>query len=443
MSFADSLHPASWRGVPFGVEAESSTHGRRKAIHEYPYRDSVWVEDQGKRAPGFKIRGFLVGDSAIYGGGDLAGQRRQMEAAAEASGLGVLVHPTKGRLTVDLLDLVISSTWDEGNVVVLDFSFIQGGSQLFPAVLGAASGLLAGFASLADAAGLGAFVSAVIDPLERGLDAAASMATTAGEWLDRAKTLARDATSLYGTVSQLGGADYGRYFNGRNSGFLAGLSSPYAGATSVPQLIAAGSAQRARVATAADAVTAAIAALGVSAQPADIARAVQAAVAALQGCAADPADGVRILSTLARFSPAGPDAATPSGLAVGALFRQAAAVALARVAAAYEPASADDANAVRAAVLRPLDAEITAAGNSGGDAVFTALRVLRKGVVDDLGQRGGALARLVEIDLPTVLPDVVVAERQYGDAARAPELVTQANPIHPLFMPTAFRALAS
>jgi hypothetical protein len=108
--------------------------------------------------------------------------------------------------------------------------------------------------------------------------------------------LARDATSLYGTVSQLGGADFGRYFNGRNAGFLAGLSSPYAGASSVGDLISTGAALRQQVGSAADVVTAAIGGLGVGTAAADVATAVQGHVAALQASAADPADGLRILS---------------------------------------------------------------------------------------------------------------------------------------------------
>lgn len=445
--FAQALQRASWRGVPFGVEGESSTHGRRKARHDYPYRDTIWLEDQGKLAPGYRINGFLVGDSQIYAGGEVIAQRKAMQAAAEGTGQGVLVHPSLGRKTVDLIDLVITSRWDQGNYFELQFTFVEGGAQVFPAVLAALGDLVGKAAGLADVAGLGDFVSSVTGPLQRGLDAATAMAATAGGWIDQAESLARDATSLYGTVSQLGGADFGRYFNGRNSGFLSAVVSPYAGASSISDLITAGAAQRQVVAQSAIAVQSAIAGLGSGTSASDVAVAIQSHVAALQASASDPADGLRILTQLAAFTPlpvppASTAASTATG-AVNAIYRRAAVAALARVSAAYAPSSADDASAARMSVSAPIDAEIRAAGAIGADKVFTALRGLRKAVVDDLGQRGGSLARLIQIELPQPLPSVVVAAARYADAGRAGELVTQANPIHPWFMPTALTALAN
>lgn len=441
-SFASRLQRASWRGVPFGVEGESSTHGRRLARHDYPYRDTIWLEDQGKQAPGYRVTGFLVGDSQVYGGGDVIAQRKAMQSAAEATGQGALVHPSLGRKTVNLVDLVITSRWDEGNYFELQFTFVEGGGQLFPAVLAALGDLVGKAAGLADLAGVGDFVSKVTGPLQQGLDAATSMASTAGAWIDQAQSLARDATSLYGTVSQLGGADFGRYFNGRNAGFLSGLVSPYAGASSIADLIGAGAAQRQLIGAAASAVTTAIGGLNVGTAPADVASAVQLHVAAIANSAADPADGLRILAGLTGFKPAVSAASSVAGGALGDLYRRAAAVAMARVSAGYAPSSADDASAARMAVTAPLDAEIEVAGNNGADEVFTALRSVRKAVTDDLGQRGGALARLIQIELPQPLPAVVIAAMKYADANRGAELVTQADPIHPWFMPTSFTALA-
>jgi prophage DNA circulation protein len=352
------------------------------------------------------------------------------------------VHPSRGRLTVTLVEYDIAERWDNGPFFEVVFTFIQSGEQLFPAVLAALSSLVGDAAKLADAAGLGGFVSKVAGPLGKGLDAAASIATTAGQWLDKAESLARDATGLYGTLSQLGGADFGRYFNGRNVGFLTGLSSVYAGASSVTDLIQLGSAQRAAVGSAADAVKSTISSLGVGSGAADVAAQVQSAVAALAGSAADPKDGVRILGDLAKFAPAGQAAASAAGQATTDLFQRAASAAIARVSSTYAPASADDAHAVRAAVLAPIQAAIAHAGETGEDDVFSAFRALRKTVVQDLGERGAALPGLADLKFATNLPSVVLAHRQYGDAGREGELVTQADPVHPWFMPTEIRALA-
>lgn len=442
MAFADKLHRASWRGVPFGMEMGSARYGRRKVRHDYPYRDTVWLEDQGKLPREFRISGFLVSDSAIYGGGDVLGQVRRMEHAAEQAGTGILVHPTRGLIAVDLLDLVISERSDEGDYFELQFAFVQGGAQVFPTILGNFSDLVGKAAGLADKAGLGDFVSKVAGPLQQGLGTASSIAQTAGEWVGKVTSLARDATGLYGTLSQLGGADFGRYFNGRNAGFLAGLVSPYAGAASVTDLIKLGSAQRAAVTSAAGDIEAAIGSLGVGSNAETVGAAVQSAVQALQGAAADPQDGVRILGDLATFAPVGGLSATPAGRATSDLFQRAAAAAIARVSATYAPASADDAHAVRTLVLQPIDAAIARAGASAADDVFGAYRSLRKAVVDDLGARGGSLARLADLQLPSALPSVVIAQQRYRDAGREAELVTQADPVHPWFMPLSFQALA-
>lgn len=438
------LHKAAWRGVPFGMDLGQARYGRRKVRHDYPGRDTVWLEDQGKLPREFRLIGFLVSDSAIYGGGDVRDQVKRMERAAEASGVGILVHPSRGRITVDLLDLVITEREQDGvDYFELQFSFVQGGERLFPSILANLSGLVGKAAGLADLAGIGDFVAKVAGPLTQGLDAATAVSATAGQWLDRIEGLARDATGLYGTLSELGGADFGRYFNGRNVGFLAGLTSAYAGAGSVRDLIVLGSARRVAVVDASAAVQGALDGLGVETGPTDVAQAVQAAVAALAGATANPGDGVRVLADLAAFAPTGDRANTPAGLATSDLFQRSAAAAIARVSATYVPASSDDAHAVRARVLAPVEAAITRAGATAADEVFAAQRGLRKAVVDDLGGRGGSLTRLAEVRLARALPSVVVAQRQYRDAAREAELVIQADPVHPLFMPLDFKALAS
>lgn len=442
MAFADTLQRASWRGVPFGVESESSTHGRRKVRHDYPYRDSVWFEDQGKLPPMFRVQGFLIGDSAVYGGGDVIGQRKAIQKAAETSGAGVLVHPMLGRLTVDLLDLAIVSRWDDGNVFELQFTFAQGSTQVFPAIVGALGDLVANAAGLADGAGLTAF-SAALAPIQSGVATLNAMSATASEWIDKVTSIGRDATGLFGTVSQLGGADFGRFFNGRNAGFLEGLVSPYAGAASVADLISLGATNRAAIATATGAITTALSTFGEGTGPSDVGGAVQGAVAALQASVADPQDGLRMLGDLAKFAPLSPGSRNPAGQVMSDLFSRAATAAMARVSATYAPSSADDASAARTTVLDPISTIIDRAGSTGEDDVFQAFRTLRKTVVDDLGDRGGALARLSTVDLAGSLPAVVIAQMRYQDAGRADELVTQAVPIHPWFMPLSFKALSS
>jgi prophage DNA circulation protein len=182
----------------------------------------------------------------------------------------------------------------------------------------------------------------------------------------------------------------------------------------------------------------------------DFAAAAQALATALSATAVRPADAMRLLSNLANFSP--DDATSPSTIgaamavmqsATGDLFRRAAVVALARVSADYEPTSADDAAAVRAAVCAALDAEIGIAGDQGQDATFNALRAVRAAVSMDLATRGAGLASIGVVASALPMPAPVLAQRLYRDPGRADELVAQADPVHPAFMPVAFKALSS
>ncbi|WP_295537393.1 hypothetical protein [uncultured Pseudacidovorax sp.] len=184
--------------------------------------------------------------------------------------------------------------------------------------------------------------------------------------------------------------------------------------------------------------------------PTEFAGAAQAVAAALQAAAVDPADGVRLLATLADFSPAVATPASEIGAAMatmqtaeGALFRRAALVAMCRASADYQPASYDDAVTLRVRLAALLDAEIQRAGDDGSDATFAALRALRAAVVQDLTARGASLARMQQVEVAASLPAPVLAQRLYRDATRADDLVLQANPPHPAFMPRTFTALNS
>jgi len=182
---------------------------------------------------------------------------------------------------------------------------------------------------------------------------------------------------------------------------------------------------------------------------ADFADAAQALAAALYASAVNPADAIRLLSNLSNFVSAAPTSSSSIGLAMasmqtasGDLFRRAAVVALARASADYQPTSSDDAAAVRTSVCALLDAEITVAGDQGQDATFNALRVVRAAVCQDLTSRGAGLAAIATIATGQPVPAPVLAQRLYRDPARADELVGQANPVHPAFMPVRFKALS-
>ena len=184
--------------------------------------------------------------------------------------------------------------------------------------------------------------------------------------------------------------------------------------------------------------------------PSDLALAAQGLAAALSASAINAGDAMRLLTAMA--APTTP--VIPLNTVISAsmasmqnamsdLFRRAAVVEIAIASSTYQPSSSNDAATVRLMVCTLLDNEILVAGNQGEDDVFSSLRALRAAVVADLNARGSGLASIQTFKLNASLPACVVAQRIYSDPSREDELVIQANPPHPAFMPTTFTALSS
>lgn len=445
--FIAQLKPASFRGVPFGVLSSRKVFGRRTAVHEYPFRDTVWVEDLGRKGRVISFTAFLVTDSLVYGGGDVIAQQEKLIGAIETKGSGKLVHPTLGELTVSVTgDCAFDESFESLGYIALELSFLEAGERVFPSQSSATPDKVSAACAEADKAVSGDFSTAVTPLLADGAITAQNALATATAWVSGAVGLGRDAGSLFNLASQLSG-NFGRFFNGNNLGGLTGaLGTLLDPSITVGDLIGIASAAQSLIASAASTVIADAGELGQGTSgstPAQLATDVHALVAAVQASAADPADAVRLMAALQAFTPMTLAAGSAIGAPIGDLVRRAAVVAMARASTTYQPFSYDDANAVRGRVCDALDAEIQVAGDQGADATFSALRALRVAVVQDLTARGATLAPIVTITAAEALPAVVLAQRLYRDAGRGDQLVTEADPINPLFMPTSFQALAA
>lgn len=461
MSFLDELQPASFRGVPFGVLGGESRFGRRVATHEYPNRDKPYMEDLGRSTRRIGLVGFLVENSIVYGGGSVVAQREAMVAAAEQAGPGILVHPTLGELRVVVPDggLGVSERWDTGRYFELSFSFIEAGDRLFPAVSASNQSLVD---SLIDKLGLASaadFVSSVTRTVNLGLGVVRGVISLGNAIVTRVvSTVAgfqvlvgqasRDATNLANLASLLTG-NFSRYENANvSSAFAKGRQSSGTAPTTIATLTAQGAEGRADVTASSSALGAAAAALDASSVQ-SIPSAATDLTTALASVVKNPADAVRIFSGLGAYTP---DPVTTAGqtgsaaaiaqAATAALLRRAALGELSRAAVGYVPSSYDDAISVRNTVADALDAEILVAGDAGDDASFLALRDLRQAIVDALTATGSDLSALQNFQFGASQPSLALAQRLYQDASRSDELISEANPIHPAFMPPRFRALA-
>lgn len=126
MAWKDRLQDASFRGVPFKVEEESSGVGRRVETHEYPNRDKPYTEDLGKVSFRPSLTAYVVGE-------DCFDQRDRLIEALNKSGPGTLVHPVYGEMNVCVDGEVrVSTSRSEGRVVRFDLKFVEAGELSYP-----------------------------------------------------------------------------------------------------------------------------------------------------------------------------------------------------------------------------------------------------------------------------------------------------------------------
>jgi prophage DNA circulation protein len=465
--WANKLQAASWRGQQFAVTSSNIQRGRRTAVHEYAFRNDVWVEDLGLGTRMITFSGFLIGD-------DVFSQRDQMVIAAETAGTGTLVHPSLGSLTATLIEFSAGERADLGRVVEIQFSFIQGTSTpVSPAASAATQSLSLGASISAWAASAQDFVSDVTSAVSLGFSVAQGAIGTVMSFVSQVvgtvqsiELLGEDVIalpsdvigSIIGTSSQIVGLINDAALT---SGVIAGLLPPTgssydryntAGLTAYLPAAATAASQLAVLATNRGAVQASVSNLLLTAlnAPLTLPAAVQEAFTAFTTAVINPSDQIRLLSVLAAFAPVIPASSASIGSAIAtfqtaaaALIRRTACGALASASAAYQPTSYNDAIAVMIAVTGFIDTESISAADAGDTDSYLALRQMRAMVAQDLLTRGAVLPTLLQITRQVPIPSLVLAYELYGDATRSDDLISRADPVSPLFMPTNFQALSS
>jgi prophage DNA circulation protein len=396
----------------------------------------------GRGVRRFHFSGFLADGDVAFAGGPVELQRTLMAAAAETQGPGILTHPTLGILNVAVETFSLAEDLGAGSESDIEFTFVEAGSQLYPSLLVSTGSSVLTAAGLAVVAIASDFVSAFTLAYDAAAEPTPIAASTTAAWSDQVVSTGGDATALLGLASQLPG-NWGRYFSGGNSGYVGTFTSPYSSDTTVADLVQDASTQRAAIAAAAASLDASVSTETSASSASVIAAAAQTLVQALLSACADPADAIRLLSGLLGFSPPSPSLISPIGVPINDLFRRTCVIAIAQAAESYQPTSYDDALSQLLAITALMDAEIDYAGDQGDDDTFNAICALRVAVVQDLRARGADLAAITTFEFGAPLPDCVLATRIYRDPSRADQLTETVDPVHPLFFPTIFEALAS
>jgi len=398
VDFPGALWPASFRGVPFHVEREGHGGGRRIVVHEFPMRDTPFLEDLGECKREFPVTAYVASDSTLA-------QASALEKVLRAAGAGTLVLPGRGPVTARVKNFERRLERDSLGYIGFDVHFLaEGAASAFIGVTALASAVHAAGDLLAQVAGglvsrlrlaglPGGVTLAAQDRAETAVAAIEAMRVS--ETLDPAAsaTLRDTLGALYGDVPALIARDSGGDVDFGDR--LVTAARDLAGAMDPPR---------------------AVAVFGQALDGMDLAP----VPAGLTPIAAAQADNARLLDRVAR---------------AGWLAAYADALALADFASRAEgvTARADAATRFGTVLAECLD---------GSDIeIASATDALRGRVVEYLSSAIADLRPVVTVTSTASMPALWWAQRLYGSADAALDLVNRNSVHHAGFMPLRFEAL--
>lgn len=448
--WSEHLHPASFRGVPFAVLTAEGVFGRRQAIHEYPYRDTAWIEDLGRATRRLTIRGFLIQSSGLYNAPDVMTQRDSLIAACEMPDAGTLVHPTLGEMTVSIPEsgLRLNEGAESGRVFEFTLTIIESGLRVFSVTSSAdaVSSIQSSWFGLASKS-VATFIATVKGEIRSVTQTIRTLKSTAAFWVNMVNSTTSEATNLGNVLrSTLGRDRYGRFNHGTVGGSVSGATASVSTQSDTTNLSALVAQRMAVSVEGRTSLVAASDALKEAATVAAHANAVLAVVNAILASGASTLDLIRMMQELTAinddtFRPNPGDSNTAA--ASYQLIIVLCAGAMVFAASQYQPESYDDAVDILTRVCDVVDGAALSAADTGNDEVYQSLMTLRESIVTLLQQTGANLSRVEIVNFNRSLPALNLANRLYQDARRGDALVKMAVPVHPAFMPLRFKALNS
>ena len=125
MSWRDNLRQGSFRGVEFFTEDVQTAGGRRAVHHQFPNREKPYAEDMGRAARVYTIQGHVIGDNYFE-------TKTRLLEVFEKKGPGELIHPYYGSLFVQVAEVNVSESNQEGAIAVFTAKFLEAGDNRFP-----------------------------------------------------------------------------------------------------------------------------------------------------------------------------------------------------------------------------------------------------------------------------------------------------------------------
>ncbi|QCE34136.1 hypothetical protein FAI40_01610 [Acetobacteraceae bacterium] len=389
----------SFRGIPFAVTKGSGTNGRKTAVHEYPMKDGVWVEDLGRKGRQFRISGFMVGALGYS-------QRDLLSRACEIPGPGLLVHPSLGAIQAVCVN---GLQWSERegvfNVIDLEMEFVEQ-SNLFNVIQTTAAhatiGTLSASTSLISSNG---FIASA-NPLAGGSDAVISAATATGTaWAAPLVNFSKSPTFVSKAQSSQSISDFRVSLNDILSemGSALNVEEIASAMSSLPSVIT-----------------------GSDFSVSDKMQMLFPLFNILDAADETMSDNLpvtisgkkRMLSSMASY--------LGGFLSIGPLCE---------VISQYKPDNSLDALGLLQKLKVIFETLVILAPDSW-EGLSENLFNLRAQTVNYLLNQATSLSDMIEVDAPSSLPSLALAQILYGDGSRSSEIEAENQTVHPAFMPS-------
>lgn len=396
-----SLWRTSYKGAAFWVETDVEGGARRIVIHEFPMRDTPYLEDLGERYREFTVTAYVASDNADREAAAL------MQVCA-TRGPGLVVLPTQGPVLVRCLEFSRTHAKDKMGYIAHSLRFVREG----------ASGALASVASL---------INMVF------VQAEAASVVVAGAYA---------ATSLIKDVP-----DYVQ--QALQSGTESALATLEVMRTSVNVEPVANAAQR-------DAIEAAYRDLPdvMANEDVDALQAIGKSVNDIAMALVENMDPTAALAVTTNVLDSVPIVQVPTVTTsaqwrfavdqntqtANTLLRLAVMVAYCEAVVRAKLADRPSAISLRANVSNYFEAQLGALASEQYE-LYGAMIKLRDATIDYLSRTVIDLAPVVRVTASLGMPSLFWAWRLYADPTRSSELVARNRVEHPSFMPPSFEAL--
>lgn len=441
------LRPSSFRGVPFAVIAEEGSHGRRQAVHEYPYRDTAWIEDMGRGVRRIVIRGFLIQDSQMYGGGDVITQRQALITACEEKGTGTLIHPTLGEMTVAIPEngLRLSGSADAGRVFEFTLMAIESGLKVFAVTGSSTAGktVRTNYLKLVSTT-VFSTIARIKGEIRGVTQAIKTIKSTIAFWSNMVESTTNEVTNVSNVLkSTFGNQRYGRYSKGTVGGTSSGVTGGVS-ADDTDDFQSLSDQVSAQAIMDRQGITDTVTGLNNSTTIDNFTQRTADVINAILNCTGGINERISALEKLANATSSEYQNSTSSAeiaQTVNTLIIVLCSGAMAAAASESNPTSRDEAEQITRRVADQLDAALLVAGDRADDGLYGELLLVRSSFLENMSAISSGLSGLMLFNSAQPLPALTLANRLYQDASRSDELIQESSVPHPAFMPTSMKVL--